>query len=119
MTYEVILETEQLNVIQNNELLEVIDSSETIEINTISETIEFTDTIIPVKGDKGDPFESTVFEYLTPADTWTINHNKNYYPTVIFMDSFKKKGKVEVEYYDKNTVIVRFAFPQTGSVIIN
>lgn len=117
--YEIIVNTEIIEVIDNPNNIEIIDSSTVIDLTVVNQVIEVTDSIIPVKGDKGDPYTSVSYEFLAPLLEWSINHNKNSYPSVIVVDSNNKKCEGHVSYPDLNNVLIKFAFPFAGKAIVN
>ena len=60
-----------------------------------------------------------IFEQGIAADTWTITHNLNKYPSVTVVDSANNVIEPDVEYIDDNSVIVRFVGEMTGIAYLN
>lgn len=50
---------------------------------------------------------------------WTINHNMNKNPSVTIVDSANTSVVGEVEYLDKNALVVRFKSPFKGKAFLN
>ena len=48
------------------------------------------------------------FTQMTPASTWTINHNLNKRPVVVTVDSTNRVVVGEVQYVDSNNVTIAF-----------
>lgn len=115
----IIVETDELNILTENDPVQVQTEQIVLEINTINETIEIVDTIIPVKGEPGEPYSSQEFVFNIPDVEFVVSHNKNYYPSIIIKDANNKLVEGEVDYFDLNTVIVRFSIPFIGSIIVN
>jgi len=71
------------------------------------------------KGDKGDNFVSTFYEVNNPATTWTIIHNKGYYPSITVLDTFDREVIVEIEHNNLNQVTIKFEMLFSGKVVVN
>jgi len=118
---EIIVETQEINI---NEVVppEPIVIEVSPEVTTV---IEVVSTPIAVKGDKGDKgddgisFASEVFIQSTPADVWTYNHNKGYYPSISVLDLFDRVVNAEIIHNSINQISVFFNIPYTGKIIIN
>ena len=52
-------------------------------------------------------------------DTWIINHDLDKYPSVIIVDDNNIVIVGEIEYMNKNQVIIRFNKNETGKAILN
>ena len=81
--------------------------------------IELNSNPIPIKGDKGDSFTSTVYDQEIPAYTWTIIHNKGYYPSITILNEDNKEVLTEIEHNNLNQVTIRFEMLFTGKVVVN
>lgn len=87
--------------------------------------IEVVNNPIAIKGDKGEKgdngtgINSLEFDFVSPQNTWIVNHNKGYYPTVLVFDIFNKVVLAEIEYSSQNQVKIYFNSAQSGKVIIN
>lgn len=55
----------------------------------------------------------------TSTDPWTIVHNMGKKPSVTFEGSDRKTREIGVEYIDDDTLILTFAKPISGTVILN
>lgn len=96
----------------------IIINEETITVNTDQlETILVTNTNF-IKGDKGDSFSSTEYSF-TNSNLVTINHNKNYYPSVTVLNLFNQQVLAEIEHISVNQIKIYFSSNQSGKVIIN
>jgi hypothetical protein len=60
-----------------------------------------------------------VFIQASAAQTWTIAHGQNRYPTVTVVDSAGSVLLTSVQYLDANTVAVSFAGATTGRAYLN
>lgn len=69
------------------------------------------------KGDKGDAGDSGGFytyEQQVDSDTWTINHNLGYRPSVIVQDYAKNTVEGDIDHADTNTLTITFSYPIIG-----
>lgn len=53
------------------------------------------------------------------SNSWTINHNLDYYPSVSIVDSAGTSVFGDVQYIDPNTVIVNFTDPFAGKAFLS
>lgn len=53
------------------------------------------------------------------SNSWTINHNLDYYPSVSIVDSAGTSVFGDVQYIDTNTVIVNFTDPFAGKAFLS
>jgi hypothetical protein len=60
-----------------------------------------------------------VFPQLTPALTWTINHNLGRFPNVDLIDTSGQLVEAEVDYPSNEQVIVKFAIATAGTAYLN
>jgi hypothetical protein len=60
-----------------------------------------------------------VFAQSTVSKTWNIEHNLNKYPSVTIIDSGDNVLFTEIEYTDKNNVVVRFEASTSGKAYMN
>ena len=56
---------------------------------------------------------------MTPASTWTINHNMNKRPSVVTVDSTNRVVIGEVQYVDSNNLIVSSRGGFAGQAFLN
>ena len=75
---------------------------------------EAVERVLPLVDDK-----TYVHEQETASAEWTINHYLQKYPSVSVVDTAGTEVVGDVEYVDKNTCIVRFTFPFSGSAYLN
>lgn len=62
---------------------------------------------------------SLVFQFSTPATTWTITHNLGLYPSVTTVDSSGEVILGDVTYVDNDTITVDFGEAISGEAYIN
>lgn len=70
------------------------------------------------KGEKGDigPFAPTFEQvFASPSAVWTIFHNMDVYPVVSLYDSYGYEISGDVVMPDRNTVVVTFEVPFSGT----
>lgn len=67
----------------------------------------------------GESLTSYTHTQSTAEVEWTINHNMNKKPSVTIVDSANTYVLGEVEYLDKNALVVRFKFPFKGKAHLN
>ena len=60
-----------------------------------------------------------VHEQAVASDTWTINHNLGYYPSITVVDSSGNVVKGEAAYTSSNQVILSFAGGFAGKAYLN
>lgn len=83
---------------------------------TVSQSaVELTGTVTA----NGEKLTSYTHEQAVSAEEWTINHNMNKKPSVTIVDSANTYVLGEVEYLDKNALVVRFKFPFKGKAHLN
>lgn len=62
---------------------------------------------------------SFIYSQGLPAQTWTIIHNLNRYPSVTPVNSARTKMNAVVDYIDKNRLTITFLFPVAGQAYLN
>lgn len=60
-----------------------------------------------------------IYEQTEAKDVWVINHDLEKYPSVIIVDDNNIVIVGEIEYMNKNQVIIRFNKNETGKAILN
>ena len=60
-----------------------------------------------------------VYEQAEPSSEWTINHNLNTHPTVIIVDSSGNVVDGDINYANRNTVVLNFTAPFSGVAYLN
>lgn len=60
-----------------------------------------------------------VFNQATASNVWRINHNLNKYPSVTVVDSAGTAVVGEINYPDKNNVVITFTADFSGSAYLN
>lgn len=91
----------------------------TVEIgSSVTQDEAFTLRMTPyLKGDPGDAAAQFIHTQSAPLDTWTVNHNKGYRPSV----QVYSPGWVEIEaniiHVSENQIVVQLNEPLTGFVI--
>jgi hypothetical protein len=60
-----------------------------------------------------------VFRQETVSRTWNVEHNLNKYPSVTIVDSGDNILFTEIEYTDKNNLVVRFEASTSGKAYMN
>lgn len=63
--------------------------------------------------------ETYVYRQDIPTSLWTINHNLDAYPSVSIVDSTETIVIGEVEYIDRNSVVVTFNGSFSGKAYLN
>lgn len=63
--------------------------------------------------------DSFVFEQGLASDIWNITHNLNRYPSVTIVDSANTEVEGDVQYTDKNNIIIKFSGPFSGKAFLN
>lgn len=63
--------------------------------------------------------DSFVFEQGLASDTWSIVHNLNRYPSVTIVDSANTEVEGDIQYIDKNNIIIKFSGPFSGKAFLN
>lgn len=76
------------------------------------------------KGDQGPPGPASPgvtypYEQVTPATTWTINHNLGQYPAVTVVDTAGSLIYGAVTYNNANQITLNFAYGQAGTAYLN
>lgn len=59
------------------------------------------------------------FEQKTAEDTWLVVHNLSKYPSVTVVDSGKTQVIGDVEYINKNSLVITFNAPFSGKAYLN
>lgn len=76
-----------------------------------------------VTGTINTPNENEVDSYVhtqgSASSTWTVTHNLDKYPSVVIVDNDDDVVVGEINYQDKNTVILYFAAAFAGKAFLN
>ncbi len=64
-------------------------------------------------------YASYIHNKATAAASWTITHNRGWYPSVTIVDSAGTEVVGDVDYVDKNTVTVTFRAAFSGKAYLN
>lgn len=67
----------------------------------------------------GDVDKTFEWEQVTPSNEWKVTHNLGKKPTIAITDTAHSVFIGEIEYVDKNNVIIRFNFPLSGYAYFN
>lgn len=67
----------------------------------------------------GEIVDTYVHTQSVAADEWTIVHNRNKYPSVTIVDSAGSVVVGDVQYVDRNTVVLRFSGEFSGKAYLN
>jgi len=65
------------------------------------------------------PYKPFVYEQAIPNNRWEINHKLGYYPNVSIVDSAGTIVEGDVQYIDKNNIVVEFSAPFTGKAYLS
>lgn len=65
------------------------------------------------------PKKTVNHNQLSASDSWSIEHNFNYYPTVTVVDSGGNVVVGDVQYVDMHHIHISFKSPFTGKAILN
>lgn len=71
------------------------------------------------EGSGGGSDKNYIHEQTEPKSTWIINHDLDKYPSVIIVYDNNIVIVGEIEYMNKNQVIIRFNKNETGKAILN
>jgi hypothetical protein len=76
------------------------------------------------QGPKGDPGLSLIeISYVhtqsVPSDTWTIDHNLNFYPGITVVDSSGNVVEGSYTYQTQNTIIASFSGAFSGKAYLS
>jgi hypothetical protein len=76
--------------------------------------------VVYLGGEEGGGSDKNYIHEQTEAkNTWIINHDLDKYPSVIIVDDNNIVIVGEIEYMNKNQVIIRFNKNETGKAILN
>lgn len=68
---------------------------------------------------EAQPQQTFVFTQTSASDSWVVNHNLGKYPSVTVVDSAGTTVIGDVQYLDKDNIVIRFSSPFTGIVYLN
>ncbi|WP_443863221.1 hypothetical protein [Fusobacterium ulcerans] len=71
------------------------------------------------EGSGGGSDKNYIYKQTEAKDVWVINHDLEKYPSVIIVDDNNIVIVGEIEYMNKNQVIIRFNKNKTGKAILN
>lgn len=77
---------------------------------------QITQQIADIGGGGGSP--SFEFTQSAPADTWTITHGLDGFPSVLVIDASGQQLIAEVHYPDDQTVVVNHGLPYSGTAYL-
>lgn len=66
-----------------------------------------------------EPGGSFAYEQITPATTWTVDHNLGFYPNATLVDSAREQFLAHLSYPNVNTVVVTLDAAQAGFVYLS
>jgi len=66
-------------------------------------------------GEQGEAWTAFTYEQLSPATTWTINHDLGYRPSVELLDATNREIDGDVYHTTINQTIVMFNIPVAGA----
>ena len=96
---------------------------EVTKIKTDEKTTSAVEVGVPgPQGPKGEPGPVTatyVHEQSTPSKEWEIKHDLDKYPSVTVVDSSHRVVVGDIEYQDKNKLIVTFKSEFAGKAFLN
>lgn len=72
-----------------------------------------------IQGPKGDSASTFVYEQEKPSNEWYIKHNMEKYPSVTIVDSSHRVVIGDVEYQNRNELIVTFKSEFSGKAFLN
>jgi hypothetical protein len=70
--------------------------------------------VISVKPDMG-----FIFNQMSAASVWTVNHNLGKYPSVTIVDSANTVVQGQVIYQDINVITIKFSTAFSGTAYLN
>lgn len=70
-------------------------------------------------GGPSDYGKTYTYEQSAVSDEWTIEHNMGKYPSVTVVDSAGNEIIAEVQYIDKNNLVIYMASPFKGTAYLN
>lgn len=75
----------------------------------------------PLGGSSGGGAPSYIFNQVSPASTWTIDHTLAYRPAVTIVDSagYEQHGNVQYPPANPTRIIVNFSAPFAGSALLS
>lgn len=68
---------------------------------------------------KGEGSETYIHDQLAPSTEWAIGHNLLRYPSVTVVDSAGSMVMGDVQYIDKNNILIEFAYQFAGKAYLN
>lgn len=72
------------------------------------------------KGDKGDTAAASyIHEQSTPATTWYINHNLDFFPAVTVVDSGGNDVVGSISYTNRDNLVITFGVPFGGKAFLS
>jgi hypothetical protein len=93
-------------------------------IRALSVTTNETQKVITLTREDGSTLSTTwehayIYDQVSPATLWTINHNLNKYPSVTVVDSANTEVIGDVQYSNTNTLTVAFSSAFSGKAYLN
>ena len=89
-----------------------------LEIPDITTIIDAPDIVLSDPSIE-DPQLGFVFYQNTPASTWTINHNLNFYPNVTVVDSAGTVVEGEMSYVSASQLVLTFGSAFSGNAYLS
>lgn len=84
---------------------------------TLGSILSLVASTINVPGE--DEVDSYVHTQGSASSTWTITHNLDKYPSIVIVDNDDDVVIGEINYQDKNTIIVYFTAAFAGKAFLN
>lgn len=119
----------------SKEIRVTITPNATINANIIGSGPKGDDGYTPIKGvdyytkdEIGDTIQQIqnsinyatyVHDQIMASSQWTIGHNLNKFPTVTIVDSSGNVVVGDIEYFDKNNVVLTFKSEFSGKAYLN
>lgn len=63
--------------------------------------------------------ETFIYNQISPSSQWSIQHNKNKFPSVTIVDSSDNIVYGDVQYIDKNNIVLKFNGEFSGKAYLN
>lgn len=100
----------------------IVENDVSVNINETSVIVELGNS--GPQGPKGDPGLSLIeISYVhtqsVPSDTWTIDHNLNFYPGITVVDSSGNVVEGSYTYQTQNTIITSFSGAFSGKAYLS
>jgi hypothetical protein len=81
---------------------------------------DFFQTLHGGPGEQGPPgvIQNFVHEQYDASALWTIVHGLDKYPDVVLIDSAGDRFEADINYFDRNTVVLTLIAPTTGTAVL-